>query len=81
MNLRSAGPCSTRAGNASEAVRRARAAVSNGWWEATSTALPKRRPRSTPGSAITASSSNTVENVASWERRKVKGAESARLAR
>ncbi len=48
MNRASASPCSTRAGNASAAARRARRAVSSGRVEATRTALPKRRPRRTP---------------------------------
>ncbi len=81
MNSRRAAPCSTRAGKASAAVSRARAAVSIGWCPATSTAFPNRRPRSTPGSAISASSSNTVARVASWDRRKANGAASGRLAR
>lgn len=81
MNSRRGGPCSTRAGKASEAVRRARGGTSRGWCAATRTAFPNRRPRSTAGSAMTARCSNTSANVASWERRKAKGAASARLAR
>lgn len=80
MSRASAGPCSTRAGNTSAAHSLVSGAMSSGAREASSTALPKRRPRRTAGSAMSATSSNTSAKLASCDRRKVKGAPSARLA-
>lgn len=73
-------PCSTLAGKASAAHSLVSGAMSSGAREASSTVLPKRRPRRTAGSAMRASSSNTSAKLASCERRNAKGALSARLA-
>src|SRR5690606_33551576 len=80
VKSRSSLPCWTRAGCGSEADLRVSSATGRGASEATSTALPKRLPRSTAGSAIRASPANRAAAVAIWPRRYGSGGPSAMLA-
>jgi len=51
-------------------MRRVNSSSGSGCWDDTRTRLPKRRPRSTVGSAISATSVNTARSVATWPRAK-----------
>src|SRR5690606_1786511 len=68
VNRRRSAPVSTRAGNGSPAALRVSAGTGSGAADPTSTRLPNRRPCSSCGAAITATSGNTVMTAATWVR-------------